>query len=161
MQKRDMTLTKDEYFIALLNVEKELSEDPSTQMSAAIEKNGKLISLGHNHSPKGFIDMPWNRTSEDPLESKYLYVVHAERDAIANAANMGIDIKGATMYVLNFPCNECAIEIVNFGIVEVVYVTDNYKDADFTKAAKVILEKAGVKCRQYLNLENISELEDH
>lgn len=148
---RKKTLTKDEYFISLLNIEKELSEDPDTQMSAClVDKNGELIALGHNRAPYGFDDMPWNRKSDDPLNVKYLYVVHAERDVISKAAKKGANLEGTTMYVLNFPCNECAIEIVNFGISEVVYVTDNYLDADFTKAAKIILEKASVITMQYI-----------
>ena len=149
--RRNITLTKDEYFIALLNIEKELSEDPGTQMSAGIaSKDGELIALGHNRAPAGFSDMPWNREADSSLDTKYLYVVHAERDVIAKAAKKGANLEGTTLYVLNFPCNECAIEIVNFGIKEVIYVTDNYPDKEFTKAAKLILEKAGVKTRQYI-----------
>lgn len=151
MPKRERTLTKDEYFIALLFVEKELSEDPSTQMSACIaSKDGKLISLGHNHSPKGFENMPWEKDNLDSLKNKYLYVVHAERDAISNALNLGVNLAGSTIYIRNFPCNECAIEIVNAGITELVYVNNNYPDADFTLAAKKILEAAQINCRQYI-----------
>lgn len=151
LAKRNPTLTKDQYCMKLIEVEKELSEDPGTQMGACIvDKNGILISLGHNRSPKGFDDMPWNKESDNPLYNKYLYAVHAERDAIANACRQGKSVEGATIYISNFPCNECAIEIVNFGISEVVYVTDNYANADFTKAAKLILEKAGVVTRQYI-----------
>lgn len=149
MEKRKVTMDRDKYALELLNVEKELSEDPSTQMSACIlDKNGKVLALGHNHSPKGFDDMPWAREDEDEMKTKYLYVVHAERDVIANAAKNGVNLKGSTIYILNFPCNNCALEIVNFGISEVVYVKDNYKDAAFTKAAKLILQRAGVKVRR-------------
>lgn len=150
MQKREVTLTKDDYFISLLNVEKQLSEDPSTQMSACIAScDGRLLALGHNRAPYGFFDMPWDKDKKDELLTKYPYVVHAERDAISKAIKNGSNITGSTIYILNYPCNQCAIEIVNFGITEVVYVNDSYSNANFTKAARIILERAGVKCRKY------------
>lgn len=140
---------KDEIVFEFLELVKSFSEDPSTKMGACIVTVDNKVVYGYNRAPKGFLDMPWDREADDPLKTKYPFVVHAERDAVARAAKKGINLEGATIYISNFPCNECALEIVNFGISEVVYINDNYRDKTFTKAAKIILEKAGVKCRQY------------
>ena len=54
--------------------------------------------------------LPWARDAEDPMDRKYLYVVHAEANAIMN--KNAADIDGCTMYVSLFPCCECAKLII-------------------------------------------------
>ena len=57
------------------------------------------------------------------------------------------DVKGCTMYVALFPCNECAKLIIQSSIAEVVYVSDKYRDKPEMKASRRLLDMAGVKCR--------------
>ena len=57
------------------------------------------------------------------------------------------DVKGCTMYVALFPCNECAKLVIQSGIAEVVYVSDKYRDKPEMVASRRLLDMAGVKHR--------------
>ena len=72
-------------------------------------------------------------------------VCHAEMNAILNKNSA--DVKGCTMYVALFPCNECAKLIIQSSIAEVVYVSDKYRDKPEMKASRRLLDMAGIKCR--------------
>jgi dCMP deaminase len=74
-------------------------------------------------------------------------VVHAEVNAILNKCSASI--RGATLYVALFPCNECAKVIIQSGIREVVYLHDIYHDTDACKASRIMFRMAGVKLRLY------------
>ena len=54
-------------------------------------------------------------------------------------------LKGSTLYVGLFPCNECAKAVIQSGIKNIIYISDKYKDTDATKASKRMLDAAGVK----------------
>lgn len=126
------------------------SKDPSTQVGACIvSQDNRILSIGYNGAPNGFNDdkFPWNRKG-DAIETKYLYVCHAEANAITNYPGSRLDLKGARIYVDLFPCNECAKAIIQSGISEVIYLSDKYKDSDSTKASKLMFETCGVKYRQ-------------
>lgn len=139
-----MILNWDDYFMSIAQVSALRSKDPSTQVGCCIvDKNKRIVSIGYNGMPHGHDDMPWQRG--EGLDSKYLYVVHAELNAILNSKK---DLSGCTIYVTLFPCNECSKAIVQAGITELVYLSDKYKDLDSTKASKYILDKCGVTCRQ-------------
>ena len=58
------------------------------------------------------------------------------------------DLRGCTLYVVLFPCNECAKAIIQSGIREVVYRDNKYPDSDSVKASTMMLESAGVKLRR-------------
>ena len=98
--------------------------------------------------PRGVDDekVPWGHGQG--LESKYLYVCHAELNAILNTRDAGY-LPGCKLYVTLFPCNECAKAIVQVGIKEVIYLDDKHHDDDIYKASKSILEMAGVKLTHY------------
>ena len=91
--------------------------------------------------------MPWEREGE-PLKTKYMYVCHAELNAILNHA--AGSLQNAKIYVSLFPCNECAKAIIQSGIKEVVYWEDKYADTDGVKASKKMFELTGVKIRRYI-----------
>ena len=67
-------------------------------------------------------EMPWGKTSANALENKYLYVCHAEMNAILNKNSA--DVERCSIYVALFPCNECAKMIIQSGIKEVIYLSD-------------------------------------
>ena len=75
-----------------------------------------------------------------------MYVCHAELNAILNSG--GQSLKGASLYVSLFPCNECTKAIIQSGIREIVYLSDKYADSDATLASKTMLRAAGVQMRQ-------------
>ncbi len=147
--KREEYISWDEYFMGIALLSAQRSKDNSTQVGACIvSPQRKILSLGYNGMPTGCNDdeMPWGRTG-NPLDTKYLYVCHAELNAILNA-DIG-SLRGATVYVTLFPCNECAKAIIQTGIAEVVYLDDKYHDTDGTRASRRMLEMTGVKCRAY------------
>ncbi len=148
--KREDYLSWDEYFMGIALLSAQRSKDNSTQVGACIvSPQRRILSLGYNGMPTGCSDdqMPWERTGE-PLQTKYLYVCHAELNAILNA-NIG-SLRGATLYVTLFPCNECTKAIIQTGIAEVVYFDDKYHDSDSTAAARKMLEMTGVRVRAYV-----------
>ena len=125
------------------------SKDPSTQVGACIVNSEKrILSMGYNGMPRCCSDdeFPWGK-DENPLDSKYLYVCHAELNAILNCASG--NVRGCTVYTTLFPCNECAKAIIQSGIAEVVYMSDKYSDSDSVLASKRMFTTAGVKFREY------------
>ncbi len=147
--KRADYLSWDEYFMGVAMLSAQRSKDPSTQVGACIANHDhKILSVGYNGMPTGCHDdlMAWEREGT-PLETKYLYVCHAELNAILN--NDSGSLKGTTIYVTLFPCNECAKAIIQSGIREVVYWDDKYAETDAVIASKRMFEMAGVTCRAY------------
>lgn len=147
--KRADYLSWDEYFMGIATLSAMRSKDPSTQVGACIVNSDKrILSMGYNGMPRCCSDdeYPWEREG-DPLNSKYLYVCHAELNAILNCA--GGSVRGCTVYTTLFPCNECAKAIIQSGISEVVYMADKYADSDSVLASKRMFDTAGVKYRLY------------
>lgn len=137
----------DEYFMGVALLAALRSKDPHTQVgSCIVSKENKILSIGYNGLPLGFQDddCSWEREGE---ESKYLYIVHSELNAILNYR--GGSLEGSKIYVNLFPCNECAKAIIQSGIKEVVYREDKYKDTVEVQASKRMLLGAGVTLRQY------------
>lgn len=144
-------LSWDEYFMAVAKLSAMRSKDPNTQVGACIvSESNRILSIGYNGTPNGFKDeyFPWGREG-DPLDTKYLYVVHAERNAILNFRGNLNAFNNAKIYVDLFPCNECAKEIIQVGIKEVIYLSDKYKNTDETIASKKMFDICGVKYRQF------------
>lgn len=108
--------------VAFLSAQR--SKDPNKQVGACIVGKDKLIlGVGYNGFPRGCPDnaLPWSKKSanDDPLETKYAYVCHAEMNAIMNKNAQSLD--GASLYVTMYPCNECAKLVIQSGIKEVVF----------------------------------------
>ncbi len=145
MEKReDNVLTWDEYFMGLAHLSALRSKDPNTQVGAAIvDENHRVVSVGYNGFPTGVSDdeFPWSREG-GVLESKYAFVVHAELNAILNSQR---SVRGCTIYVSLFPCNECAKAIIQSGIKKIVYESDKYNGVDTNIASKRMLKAAGVE----------------
>ena len=93
--KRTDYINWDEYFMGIALLTAMRSKDPSSQVGACIvSPENKILSLGYNGMPIGCDDdaMPWEREG-DPLDTKYMYVCHAELNAILNSAHN--NLKGA------------------------------------------------------------------
>ena len=87
--KRTDYINWDEYFMGIALLTAMRSKDPSSQVGACIvSPENKILSLGYNGMPIGCDDdaMPWDREGE-PLDTKYMYVCHAELNAILNSAH--------------------------------------------------------------------------
>lgn len=151
--KRQDYLSWDEYFMGIAQLSAGRSKDSNTQVGACIVSDeNKILSVGYNGMPTGCCDddMPWDREGAF-LDTKYPFVCHAELNAILNRSTGSL--KGATIYVTLFPCNECAKAIIQSGIKEVVYREDKYADTDGVKASKKMFMMSGVKTRQYTPTE--------
>ena len=120
------------------------------QVGAVIVKDKRIMTTGYNGAPSGIenckargecLRRKLNVASGTNLE--LCYAVHAEQNAIAQAAKLGISVDGATLYCTHQPCVLCAKMIVNAGIKRVVY-EEGYPD-DF---ALKIFEEGGVALEQ-------------
>lgn len=148
--KRTDYISWDQYFMGIAMLSAERSKDPNTQVGACIVgEDNRILSVGYNGMPQGCEDddMPWGRDGS-ALDSKYMYVCHAELNAILNYRGTG-SMKGAKLYVTLFPCNECAKAIIQSGIKEVIFRSDKYADAESTIASKKMFEQTGVIYRQF------------
>ena len=146
--KREDYISWDEYFMGIATLAAHRSKDPSTQVGACIVDNeNKIVSTGYNGMPRGAVDdeMPWEHG--EGLNSKYLYVCHAEFNAILNTR--GALLNGCRIYVTLFPCNECAKAIIQTGIKEVIYLDNKYQDQLIFRASAKLLTLAGVKITKY------------
>ena len=133
-----------QYFMGVAMLSAQRSKDPSTRVGCCIVSDKRIVAVGYNGMPRGCDDseFPWGRDGA-PLESKYLYVVHAELNAVLNAN--GRDLRGSKLYVALFPCNECAKAIIQSGVKEVYYLSDKYADTLATMASKRMMDSAGVR----------------
>lgn len=123
------------------------SKDPCTQVGAFIaDREHRPLSMGYNGAPRGWDDavFPWGKTGNDAKNTKYPFVVHAERNAILNAPAGTRSLNGATMYVTRFPCGECAKEIAQAGISRVVYGQAKHDEDE--SVAVMIFTHAGIIC---------------
>lgn len=149
--KRQDYISWDEYFMGIALLTAQRSKDNSSQVGACIvNKENKILSLGYNGMPIGCLDdeMPWEREGK-PLDTKYMYVCHAELNAILNHASGTGSLRGARIYTTLFPCNECAKALIQSGIAEVIYYEDKYADTDSVIASKRMFDMVGIRYKHY------------
>ncbi|CAK8697102.1 deoxycytidylate deaminase-like [Clavelina lepadiformis] len=149
--KRTDYLDWQDYFMSVAFLSAQRSKDPSTQVGACIVNDEKkIVGIGYNGMPNRCSDdeLPWKREADEWLETKYPYVCHAEMNAIMNKNSSSV--KGCSIYVALFPCNECAKLIVQSGIKEVIYYSDKHKDKDTMKASRRLLDLANVTYKQHI-----------
>lgn len=110
------------------------------KVGALLVKDRMIISDGFNGTPSGFENI-----CEDPATGKTKpYVLHAEANAITKVAKSGNNSEGATLYVTDAPCLECAKLIIQAGIRRVVYLIE-YSVRDGIE----LLRRAGVEVCKY------------
>ena len=148
-------LSWEEYFMTLALVASLKSKDQSTQVGAVIvdDKTRKVISSGYNGFPRYVDDDKIPQTRPE----KYLYVVHAELNAILHAER---NLAGCSLYVTVFPCSECMKAVIQTGMKNVVYLNelagDNWEQ--HIAATMKLADLAGVKVRKF---EGQSEIIDY
>jgi dCMP deaminase len=124
------------------------SKDRSTRVGCVIVgPNREIRSTGYNGFPRGVDDAPEERHTRP---AKYKWTEHAERNAIYNAARIGVSIDGCTMYVPWFPCMDCARAVLQSGIKTLVAYRPDFDDPqwgeDFRLALR-LFEEGGVVVR--------------
>jgi dCMP deaminase len=137
----------DEYFFAIAEVASKRSQDPNSQVGAVIVNDDHvLLSTGYNGPARGVMDLP-ERILENQKE-KLRWMCHAEANAVFNAAKVGTQLDGATIYVTKFPCVACAGAIAQVGIKRVYTEGDfwrNDPNGDDGGRAYQVLAESGVK----------------
>lgn len=120
-------------------------------VGAIIVKNKRVIATGYNGAPQGIkscadkgVCMRQEQGVESGTRHELCYAVHAEQNAIIQAARVGCSVEGCTLYCTHQPCVICAKIIINSGISRVVY-REGYPD-DFSMR---LFEEAGVKIEKY------------
>lgn len=134
----------DQYFMGVAKLSAFRSKDPNTQVGACIvTPENKIVGVGYNGLPWGCedTDFPWDNREGEMYDTKYPYVVHAELNAILNSIQK---LQGCRIYVSLFPCHECVKAIIQSGIKEIIYEDDKYNDTPSDRAAKRMLDAAGV-----------------
>lgn len=120
----------DYLFMGLAFWYRERSIDPDTKHGAVYVKDNIPISYGYNGPIRGFDDSKLKLTRPE----KYSFLSHAEMAGIKNAALAGsLGLKGSTVYVTGRPCSNCLRDMLDVGVVEIVYgpqesVMINYED---------------------------------
>ena len=142
----------DEYFMQIAEIVKTRSTCLRRQVGALIVKDNRIITTGYNGAPEGIkhcSDLGSCLRSELKIPSgerhELCRALHAEQNAIIQAAKIGVSTQGATMYVTLQPCVICAKMAINAGIKKIVYKGD-YPDElslNMLNEAKVELIKVG------------------
>jgi dCMP deaminase len=109
----------NEYFITIAEQVKEKSKDNNTKIGAVIVgKDKEILTTGYNSFPRGLNDELSER-QERP--EKYFWFEHAERNAIYNAARIGVSLKESTVYLTSgLPCMDCARGLIQSGVKKIV-----------------------------------------
>lgn len=138
----------DSRFMGLALHVAEWSKDRSKKVGCVIVGlSNEVRSVGYNGFPRNIDD---DEPSRHERPSKYSWTEHAERNAIYNAARIGVPLEGCRMYLPWFPCMDCARAIVQSGLKELVAFEPNLADPkwgeDF-RLATALLDEGGVHVR--------------
>lgn len=135
-------ITRDEYYFQVVEAVALRATCDRGRNGAVIVKDGRIISTGYVGSPAGAphcdeVGHEMVNVFDDPSDTTFhahcIRTVHAEINAIIQAARYGPSIDGASIYCKFFPCPACAKAIINAGIVSVHCIYDYHGSAD-TKA---------------------------
>ena len=137
----------DEYFMDITRVVASRSTCLRRQVGAVVVKDKRLLTSGYNGAPQGLahcleVGCLRERMGIPSGERHELCRgLHAEQNAIVQAALHGVGIAGATLYCTHQPCSACAKMIINAGIRRIVF-EHPYPD----ELACALLDEAGVEC---------------
>lgn len=122
-----MRPNKDEYFMGIADAVAKRATCIRHQIGAVIVSKGRVVSTGYNGPPKGFPHcsdigcLRNERNIPSGEQQQICRAVHAEQNAIIQAAAHGAELDGATIYVGFYPCIICTKMIINAGIARAVY----------------------------------------
>ena len=144
-------VSKIDYYLDIAQPVAERSTCLRKMFGAIIVKNDIIVATGYNGAPAGIKSCEekgecLRRKLEIPSGTKHelCFAVHAEQNAIAQAAKLGINIEGATLYCTHQPCVICAKIIINAGISRVVY-KEGYPD----EFSLQLFDEANIKVERY------------
>ncbi|GAK36339.1 MAG: deoxycytidylate deaminase [Bacteroides graminisolvens] len=149
MEAPNKQLELDMRYIRMAKIWAENSYCERRKVGALIVKDKMIISDGYNGTPSGFENI-----CEDENNVTKPYVLHAEANAITKIARSNNSSDGATMYVTDAPCIECAKLIIQAGIKRLVY-SKEYRVEDGIN----LLKRAGIEVI-YLNPDKSDSITD-
>ncbi|MCE5296505.1 MAG: dCMP deaminase family protein [Euryarchaeota archaeon] len=123
----------DTYFMRMAELVSTRSTCLRRKVGAVIVKEKRVLSTGYNGAPKGLKHceevgcVRENQHIASGTRHELCRGVHAEQNAVIQAAYFGVSIKDGTIYTTNYPCVMCAKILLNAGITEIVY-KDDYID---------------------------------
>ena len=135
----------DEYFMRLAEVAETRSTCTRRKVGAVIVKDHRILATGYNGVPTGIQHCSQRGCLREELgvpsgqRHELCRGLHAEQNAIIQAAHLGLSIAGGTLYCTNQPCVICAKMIINAGIERIV-IRDGYPD----ELAQDMLREAGL-----------------
>lgn len=124
----------DEYFMSMAELVSQRSTCVRRKVGAVIVKDRHILSTGYNGSPKGTRHCEELGCIRDQMSipsgtrHELCRGVHAEQNAVAQAAYFGVSVKDATIYTTTHPCSMCSKILINSGIKEIVYKTGYVDD---------------------------------
>ncbi len=128
----------DDYFMGITGQVAKRSTCDRARVGALIVKDRRILTTGYNGAPAGLPHC--DEVGHLMVGGHCVRTLHAEQNAIIQAALHGVSVSGGTMYVTHQPCLTCAKMIINAGIERVVYA-GAYADEN----ALTFLRQAGVK----------------
>jgi dCMP deaminase len=141
--------SKDVYFSEIADLVSSRSTCLRDQVGAVVVKESQILSTGYNGAPKGLPHCSEVGCLREQMGVKsgerheLCRGLHAEQNAIIQAAYHGVSVRGAKMYCTTKPCSICTKMIINAGIVEIIYI-DEYEDA----LASQLLKESDLLVRQ-------------
>lgn len=132
----------DTYFMGITFQVAKRSTCDRARVGAIIVKDRRILTTGYNGSPAGLPHC--DDVGHLMVDGHCVRTLHAEQNAILQAALHGVSVRGSTIYVTHQPCLTCAKMIINAGIVRVVYA-GHYPDAN----SVAFLAQAGVALQKY------------
>jgi len=143
--KKTLRLSWDEYFLKIADLVASRSTCPRLHVGAVLVKDRMIVSTGYNGSPRKTDQC--DEVGCRIVNSHCARVVHAEENAVLQAAYNGISTKGSTLYTKYFPCERCVKVLINAGVQRIVY-QEIYKNLD-QPFARELLKQAGVKLEKF------------
>ncbi|MFH1827058.1 MAG: dCMP deaminase family protein [bacterium] len=139
----------DEYFMMLVDVVKKRADCTRRHVGAIVVKDNRIISTGYNGTPNKIPNCTeggcarCKRRDKKEIEwfeyEESCICIHAEQNAIIQAAYLGTSTKDATVYSTTNPCSSCAKILINAGIKRLVYRQEHHdiEGVNLLKKAKV------------------------
>ncbi len=140
----------DTYFMRMAELVATRSTCLRRKVGAVVVKEKRVLTTGYNGAPRGLRHceevgcVRLTNNVESGTRHELCRGVHAEQNAVIQAAYFGVSIKDASIYTTNFPCVLCTKILLNAGISEIIY-KDEYED----ELSKSILQETDVLIRQY------------
>jgi dCMP deaminase len=138
----------DERFLDLAFHIAQWSKDSSTKVGCVVvSPDRRIISTGYNGLPRGVDDDVQTYPGRHERPEKYAWYEHAERNAIYNAAALGVPVRDCTLYSTLQPCSDCARGIIQSGVAALVFSEDTNKErvarmAEDHKRATLMMREA-------------------